>query len=268
MGSSLTPRRPQIGFREADPCWIPRAPRNAHRLNGASLAMPYLEPFLIRVMRESRPDIERVAPHLIDDLDAFNRQEANHYRIHAQYNEILLDQYPGLDAYEAEIKRDFESFLPERGLAWSLAYCEGFECLGLIQAEFFLEEIDDVLEDADSKVVELWRWHLAEEFEHRSVTHDVLHAIYPGWRARLKGFRAFGRHLPTITERVADFMLEMDIERGRLPANARNLPSEGEFNRRAGRFHLPRIAKLMMPWYDPGPRTMRANTRKVLASYA
>ena len=42
MGSSLTPRRPHIDFSEADPNWLPAAPRFAHRQNGGSLLLPYL----------------------------------------------------------------------------------------------------------------------------------------------------------------------------------------------------------------------------------
>ena len=69
------------------------------------------------------------------------------------------------------------AWLRDRSLAWNLAYCEGFESTGLIQSEFFLQEIDDLLVDADPAVHELWAWHLAEEFEHRNVAHDVLEAL-------------------------------------------------------------------------------------------
>ena len=268
MGSSLTARLPQIDFTSADPNWLPCAPHFAHRQNGASLLLPYLEPFLIRVMRAARPAIEKAAPHLLDDLDVFNRQEANHYRVHAAYNRRLLDEYPGLDAYEAEIKRDFEGFLPERGLAWCLAYSEGFESTGMAFAELVLEEMHDLLEEGDPSVVELWRWHLAEEFEHRSVVHDVLAVLYPGWWRRVQGVRFCGTHLFGFTGRVSDFMLELDIERGRLPAAARDLPTERTVARTQGRFMAPRMARVLLPGYDPARRITGPRTQQVLASYA
>ncbi len=268
MGSSLTARRPDIDFTGADPNWLPRAPRFAHRQNGGSLLLPYLEPFLIRVMREARPAVEAKAPHLLEDLDVFNRQEANHYRVHADYNRRLLEEYPGLDAYEAEIERDFAGFLPERGLAWCLAYSEGFESTGMTFAELFLEEIHDELEEGDPAVVELWRWHLAEEFEHRSVVHDVLAALHPGWWRRVQGVRFCATHLFGFTGRVSEFMLELDIERGRLPEDARDLASERAFEKRQGRFMLPRMARVLLPGYDPGRRSTGPRTRQVLASTA
>ena len=136
--------------------------------------MPYLEPYLIKVMKAARPRLAEVAPELLDDLEIFNRQEANHYRVHAAYNRVMREQYPGLEPFEAEIRADFERFVAEKSLEWNLAYCEGFESTGIVQSEFFLQEIDDLLETADPAVAELWRWHLAEEFEHRCVAHDVL----------------------------------------------------------------------------------------------
>ena len=97
-------RLPEIDFSEADPLWAPRLPGFSHRMNGASLLLPYLEPYLIRVMKLARPELERVAPHLLEDVDVFNRQEANHFKVHAAYNARMRELYPGLDAFEDEIR--------------------------------------------------------------------------------------------------------------------------------------------------------------------
>lgn len=259
-------RLPRIDFSEADGLWIPRWPEMAHRLNGASLFLPYLEPYLIRIMKQARPILEEKAPEILADVDVFNRQEANHYKVHAAYNRVLFEQYPGLEAFDAEIKADFERFLAEETLEWNLAYCEGFECSGLISSEFFLQEIDDALEGADPAVRELWSWHLAEEFEHRNVTHDVLATVAPGWLHRLRGFRDFGAHLQSFTERVRDHLMAIDRERGRV--SDETLAASRPFNRRQARFYAPRIAKILLPWYSPHPRPTQAPTRRVLDHYA
>ncbi len=258
-------RLPRIDFGRADGLWIPRWPQLAHRLNGASLLLPHLEPYLIRVMKQARPILADAAPGLLADVDVFNRQEANHYRVHAAYNRALFEQYPGLEAFDAEIKADFERFLSEESLEWNLAYCEGFECSGLISSEFFLQEIDDALEGADPAVRELWSWHLAEEFEHRNVTHDVLHAVAPGWLHRLRGFRAFGAHLQSFTDRVRDHLMAIDRERGRIEDAV--LEAARSFERRERRFYAPRIAKILMPWYSPHARRVQPATRRVLDAY-
>lgn len=259
-------RLPRIDFSDADGLWIPRWPEMAHRLNGASLILPYLEPYLIRIMKQARPILEERAPGLLVDVDVFNRQEANHYKLHAAYNRVLFTQYPGLDVFDAEIKADFERFLAEESLEWNLAYCEGFECSGLISSEFFLQEIDDALEGADPAVRELWSWHLAEEFEHRNVTHDVLATVAPGWLHRLRGFRAFGEHLQGFTARVSAHLMAIDRERGRI--DDATLATSRPFAKREGRFFRPRILKILMPWYSPHPRVARAPTREVLDAYS
>jgi hypothetical protein len=46
-------------------------------------------------------------------------------------------------------------------------------------AEAWLDgTIRDLCGDRGSAPMALWRWHLAEEFEHRSVVHDVLDRLY------------------------------------------------------------------------------------------
>jgi hypothetical protein len=260
-------RLPRIDFSRADVHWIPAAPELAHQLNGGSLLLPYLEPYLIKVMKSARSRLAERAPELLDDLAIFNQQEANHYKVHAAYNKVMREQYPGLERFEDEIRADFQGFIEERSLEWNLAYSEGFESQGVVQSEFFLGEIDDLLETADPAVTELWRWHLAEEFEHRNVAHDVLKALYPGWRRRLGGFRYCVRHLFRFTSRVRDHMLAIDRERGRVSDTPAHRAAVRAVERRQARFHLPRVAKIFMPWYTPRPRRMQESARRVLASY-
>ncbi len=260
-------RLPDIDFSQADGHWLPAVPAFGHQLNGASLMLPYLEPYLIKVMKAARPVVAQRAPELLDDLDTFNRQEANHFRVHAEYNAVLREQYPGLDAFEAEIRADFKRFFDEESLEWNLGYCEGFESTGLFQSEFFLQEIDDLLETADPAVTELWRWHLAEEFEHRNVAHDVLRVVAPGYLRRLRGFRACGTHLYGFTNRVRDHLLAIDRERGRIADPAAERAGFRVFERRQNRFTLPRVWKVFMPWYSPHPRPMQAPTREALAAW-
>ena len=260
-------RLPAIDFTDANGRWIPRAPGFAHRLNGASILLPFLEPYLIKVMRTARPRLAEVAPELLPDVDVFNRQEANHYKLHAAYNRVLRAQYPGLEPFEDEIRDDFQRFLDEESLAWNLAYCEGFESTGLVSSEFFLQQIEDLLEDADPAVTELWRWHLAEEFEHRNVAHDVLKALYPGWRRRLEGFRYCGQHLFGFTSRVRTHLEQLDRERGDVPDEAACIAANRAIERRERRFQGPRILRCLLPGYSPHPRRMPIPTRQVLARY-
>ena len=111
-------RRPALEFAHAPARWIPDAPAYAYQLDAASTMLPYLEPYLIKVQKLAR---ERLDPgrdaDLIADIDLFNRQEANHFQLHARYNETLRRHYPGIEPFEAEIKADLALLGIDRGRA-------------------------------------------------------------------------------------------------------------------------------------------------------
>ena len=259
-------RRPSLDFDHAPAHWIPDAPGYAYQLDAASTMLPYLEPYLIRVQKLAR---ERLDParhsDLIRSIDLFNQQEANHFRLHAKYNETLRRHYPGLESFEAAIKADFERFLREKSLAWNLAYCEGFECTGLVSAEFFFGPAEPFLRTADPAARDLWAWHLAEEFEHRSVCHDVLRALHPGLLRRLRGYYDFLVHLQRYADRVAAHLKAIDRERGTYPTLADE--KDRAFDRVRNRFMLPRLARILLPTYDPAPRTMSPTLEAALRFY-
>ena len=77
------------------PVWSPGKPVRSHMFNGFSLTMPYLEPYLIRTMREVSSQI--TDPGLLQDIRGFNGQEARHYECHRRLNELLKrNGYPEL----------------------------------------------------------------------------------------------------------------------------------------------------------------------------
>ena len=259
-------RRPSLDFSHAAARWIPDAPAYAYQLDAGSTMLPYLEPYLIKVQKLAREQLDPSRhADLIRDIDVFNHQEANHYRLHASYNEALHRHYPGLEPFEAEIKADFDRFLREKSLAWNLAYCEGFECTGLISAEFFFGPAEPFLRTADPAGRDLWAWHLAEEFEHRSVCHDVLHALHPGTFHRLRGYFDFLTHLQRYGNRVATYLKSVDRERGTYPAGAEE--KDRAFDRVRGRFMLPRMLRILSPFYDPAPRKMAPSLEAALVAY-
>jgi uncharacterized protein len=74
-----------------DPRWHPARPEWSHMVNGASLAMPYLEPFLIKTVTEAMKAVQD--PQLRADVQAFIGQEGVHFRNHRRYNDILKRSY-------------------------------------------------------------------------------------------------------------------------------------------------------------------------------
>jgi predicted metal-dependent hydrolase len=261
-------RRAPIDFEAANPLWTPAHPGFGHALNGGSSLLPYLEPYLIKVMKQARERIPAERRELHADLAVFIQQEANHYTTHARYNAVLRRHYTGLEAFEAKIHDDFERLLTKRSLRFNLAYSEGFECLGAIQAEVFFERSDALLAGADPAVTDLWRWHLAEEFEHRTVCHDVSRALAGGYFYRVAIFLYVLFHLNGHGRRVAKHLLAQDVAAGRVRRGWRMRLRALRHDLRAFAFALPRILAVLLPGYTPRRLPLLAKAERFLEGFA
>jgi predicted metal-dependent hydrolase len=244
-------RRPAIAFDTVQPHWSWHR-EFAQAFNAASTSLPHIEPYLNRVIRRARAELAPGQVALIEAAQLFMQQEANHYKLHQQYNETLYAAgYTGLRAIESKLHADFDRFLEQKSLRFNMAYSEGFESLGIIYARFFFERIDDLLLDADRAVVDLWKWHLAEEFEHRSVCYDLYETLYGGYWYRIYGLAVAFFHLGAYGARATGYLLEHD--RARLSRRDR-LASRwraARYQFRLMAFALPRVLAILSPFYDP-----------------
>jgi predicted metal-dependent hydrolase len=248
--------------------WTPAHPEYGHHLDGGSLALPYLEPYLIRVMKRAQRELGDLHPGLRANIDIFNRQEANHYQLHSRYNAMLRNHYDGLEIFEAEIEADFDRMFRERSLQFNVAYSAGFETTGMVMAEMFFEGCPEALAGADPAVEALWGWHLAEEFEHRCVAFDVYQVLFGSWLGRLRGFAFQTKHLQGFGRRVMAHMIRQDELAGRIPPRAERLAEAKRHERKQARYSLPRFARAMLPWHDPRRRAALAPAEHLLAQLA
>jgi predicted metal-dependent hydrolase len=185
-------------------------------VNAQGIVPAYIEPFLIKVMRraQERLDPERHA-ELLADLDVFNRQEAQHYQFHVALNRWIRDNgYEGMAEHERTYADEYDEMLATRSLRWLLAYCEGFEAMGLASAHAYVDgAVTAGLTNADPRPVALWRWHLAEEYEHRTVAFRVLKALYGRdpvvfYLVRLSGLFHAVRHIGPTVSRLRTYLLQ------------------------------------------------------------
>lgn len=259
----MIPRNPRLSFEDALPHWAAHAPF-AQITNAGSTSLPYVETYLNKVMARAAALIADA--RLKADIALFSAQEGNHYRQHRLYNRTLYPHYPKLQALEARLGRDYEGMLAHDSLLANAAYCEGFESLGIIHAEFFFERIPDLLDGADPRLVRLWGWHLAEEFEHRSVCFEVHAALGGGYLSRLRGFLRALRHLGAYGKAVSEHLLETDRatmgERER--RDSRRL--EKQYRARFMRFALPRLLYVLSPAYDPRRKRAPRGAQALLES--
>lgn len=247
-------RQPPLDFERALPHWS-RHREFAHAFNAASTTLPHLEPYLNRVVRQAR---DRLAPEQHDLREAarvFMQQEANHYKMHQRYNATLYRAgYGGLLRFEEQLKADYEGFLANRSLQFNLAYSEGFESLGIIYAAFFFERIDDLLEGADPAVTLLWRWHLAEEFEHRRVCYDLYQTLFGGYWGRIYGLAYAFCHLGAYGQRATAYLIAADRRSMSFGARLRSRWRNISYQMRLMGFALPRVLAVLSPFYDPSRR--------------
>ncbi len=140
-----------------------------------SMTMPYLEPYLIRTMREALKHISD--PVLAEDARRFSQQEGHHYRNHAAFNEQIRRQFSqadadGLRAIEAALEADYQRFTREKLLRFNVGYAEGFEAMTCASA-LAMAEHGSFAEASMIPGGEIWAWHMAEEIEHRTVAFGV-----------------------------------------------------------------------------------------------
>ena len=111
---------------------IPSRPRVSLFIVAFSLTMPYLEPYLIKMMLNAKKNISDEA--LLEDMNRFCQQEGNHYRNHARINKIIRSKFDDdvakqLARIESDLKADYDRFLKDENLDFNLAYAEGFEAM-------------------------------------------------------------------------------------------------------------------------------------------
>jgi len=258
-------RNPRITFEAALPHWAPNH-AFAQITNAGSTSLPAVETFLNTVMNRAAAVIADTA--LKRDIAVFTAQEGNHYRQHRLFNKKLYPRYPGLKAIEDGLQADYDAMLEQRSLRYNAAYCEGFESLGLIYAEFFFERADDLIAQADPRLVKLWQWHLGEEFEHRTVCFDVLRALRGGYAARLVGFFHAARHLGAYGKAVSTYLLSVDRQGMTEKARRASVAEERRHRARFLRFALPRLIAILSPFYDPRRKTEPRGSARLLDEVA
>ena len=170
---------------EFDPLWAFGDPAASYFTLGLSLYLPYLEPFIIKALRIGAADVRDDSVRAV--IDKFCRQEAQHYKQHERFNELIRGRdYPGLDAIENRVKQDFERFLADKPLKFNVGFVEGFESYTTQGAAASLNRGMFDGNNVDQKFADLFRWHLTEELEHRTVAFDVWEHLYGDYGYRVK----------------------------------------------------------------------------------
>lgn len=268
MAEPITVRRLPFPLPDAiDAMLVEGQPEESFVNVALSLLLPYLEPYLIRSMRAARPHLSD--PALAAAVELFIGQEGQHYRQHMRFNAALVT--PGreaLRALEEELDRDYHRFTDTKSLRFNLAYAEGFEAYTMAVARFSFEV--GMIERLAPVARDLYRWHLTEEVEHRTVAFDVYDQVFGGYFYRLVVGWFAQWHLNRFVFRAARAMADADRAGfrakwgGLAAAWARTRPVLGL----ALRHLLPKIWATSMPWYTPHRIPMPPAVQALAAEYS
>jgi predicted metal-dependent hydrolase len=217
--------------------WHPSRPEWSQMVNGASLLMPYLEPYLIQAIREALPYI--TDENLAEEARGYMGQEAHHYKQHRRFNELLLAEGGGYEAlrdHERLLEADYARLRRDKDLAFHLAYAAGFETMALAIGHMLIRGRGHFFRGADPAVSSLVLWHFVEELEHKHAAFDVYQHVVGRYGLRLYGLAYAMVHTLSRTRRAYVALLRAD---GRWGALRTRLAIKRE---------LWRILKDIAPW--------------------
>ena len=179
----LIPRKVQFDWSQTPLEWIPGQPFASHFINEINLLLPAGEFWFCKLYNKALPYI--TDPKLRDDVQMFIRQEAMHARAHgAAIVEYLHAHGIETETNTAQEDKLFEVLLADQPmgvrlpkvlekqwLVFRLGIVAAIEHMTCVLGNYVLRQ--DQWKDADPVLLDLLRWHGAEEVEHRCVAFDV-----------------------------------------------------------------------------------------------
>ena len=238
----LEPRDVRFDWSALPLHWIPDEPMATHTINVLHLLLPEGERWFIRVFREALPLI--TDEQLREEVLGFIGQESIHAEAHQEVLDHLLTQ--GLDPrpYVRQIAWLFQRILGEReGLTprrrrehiiERVAFVAAIEHFTAFLGDWALNSPALDRAKADPTMLDLLRWHGAEEVEHRSVAFDLMVHLDPGYLRRVRGMAVSGPLLVHLWVRGVRFLLAADPG-----LDGRIRPTWSEARRIANRGMLP-----------------------------
>lgn len=273
----ILPRHVRFDFSATPIQWVPGDPGSTHVMNTLNLMFPAGEMWFCRVYNRAMPHISD--PKLRDDAEGFLRQEALHSRSHGS----VLDHYwrrHGIDTkpFTRHLDAVFSRILGDRpyGLPWgghSRFWLR--QQLGIIAAlEHFFGYLGGWVLDAraldeagtDPAMLDLLRWHGAEEVEHRAVAFDIYRHLGGSYVGRCWHMGVVIVSLLGVMAWGVRYMSRQDPDAGR----PRRLFSSWWAGARAGRLpsiwgSLKSAVRYFVPGYSP---EAEASTERALAYLA
>ncbi|WP_158889155.1 metal-dependent hydrolase [Amycolatopsis anabasis] len=214
--------------------WVPGEPQTGHTLNVLHLALPEGERWFVEIFKQAVPLIKD--DRLREDVLGFIGQEAMHAEAHAGAADHLDSR--GLDTkpFNRQMEWIFRKLLGDRELTgkareeWlieRLAAVAAIEHYTAFLGQWMLDA--HALDHADPTMLDLLRWHAAEEVEHRSVAFDLFQHLDGRYPRRIRSMLLVTPALAWIFVRGTRYLMRHDPElRGRAKARWRDFFRAGK----------------------------------------
>ncbi|MFD8595569.1 metal-dependent hydrolase [Kitasatospora sp. NPDC059646] len=254
----LEPRDVHFDWSQLPLHWIPDEPMATHTINVLHLLLPEGERWFVKVFKDALPLIRD--DQLREEVLGFIGQEAIHAEAHQEVLDHLLAQ--GLDPrpYVRQITWLFRRVLGDKpgltarqrreNIIERVAFVAAIEHFTAFLGNWALNSPGLDRAKADPTMVDLLRWHGAEEVEHRSVAYDLMRHLDPGYLRRIRGMAVSGPLLIHLWIRGTRFMLAADPS-----LNGSIVPTWREAQKAAKRGLLPEPARFLrsaLRYFAPG----------------
>lgn len=171
--------------------YVPNEPFTTHMLNVLHLLLPAGEEFFVDVFKRALPLIKDDQLRL--DVQGFIGQEAVHSQAHSGVLAHFAAQDIGVTPYTDQIRWLFEKLLGDpprwgmrsrqRWLLEQVSLVSAIEHYTAILGEWILNSPAHDAIGTDRVMLDMLRWHGAEEVEHKAVAFDTMKHLRAGyWR--------------------------------------------------------------------------------------
>ncbi|MFC5287177.1 metal-dependent hydrolase [Actinokineospora guangxiensis] len=253
--------------------WVPGDPVTTHAMNTLHLVLPEGERWFVRVFGQALPHIQDAK--LREEVLGFIGQEAVHADAHdgAAAHLAALGVDPA--RFTAQIEWLFRALLADRDgtpakrhqwLLERLSVVAAIEHFTAVLGQWVLDStaLDDA--GADPTMLDLLRWHGAEEVEHRSVAYDLYMHLDGRYPRRIRTMLVVAPVLGWLFVRSTRWLMAHDPTRPGRPrwrdylraARAGRLPSPGQL--------LPAVWRYLPRGYHPSQEGDTAKAVAYLAS--
>jgi len=278
---TIKARRVTFDWKDTPLHWVPGDAFTTHVINVLHLLLPAGEKWFCDVYRQALPLVDR-GP-LRDDVKGFIGQEAVHARAHSLVLDHLGAQGLETAGYTTRIDWMFQRLLGDHGLGegkgpkwlrrqWLVtrlaivAAIEHFTCVLGYWAISGSAPLDAA--GADPTMLDLLRWHGAEEVEHRAVAFDIYQELSGNYLRRVAAMAVVFPVVVGLWMLGTRYLVAHDPEAG--PGDRPSMRRFVRVSRRTGRlptagYLVGAVPRYLRPGFHP---SQEASTEEALAYIA